>query len=192
MLIRQEFLDGIRKGSITLAFRRWRRPSVQSGGSLLTPVGKLEIGSVSQVSEAEISPDEARQAGYASREALLAELNQRSSGEVYRVEFGGLSPDPRIDLRETLPDEANRGMVLTRLHRLDTRAEGGAWTARVLEILALHPGVRAGEICGLVGMEKEAFKVNVRKLKNLGLTESLDTGYRLSPRGKAIRGVWKA
>jgi hypothetical protein len=28
--------------------------------------------------------------------------------------------------------------------------------------------------------------LNVRKLKHLGLTESLGTGYRLSPRGEAL------
>jgi len=37
-----------------------------------------------------------------------------------------------------------------------------------------------------VGLEKEAFKLNVRKLKNLGLTESLGTGYRISPRGRSV------
>jgi hypothetical protein len=45
--------------------------------------------------------------------------------------------------------------------------------------------VRAGDLCGVVGLEQQPFKVNVRKLKTLGLTESLDVGYRLSPRGVA-------
>lgn len=30
------------------------------------------------------------------------------------------------------------------------------------------------------------FKQDVRKLKELGLTESLEIGYRLSPRGKSV------
>ena len=30
VIFRQEFLDGIRNGSITIAFRRWRRPSVKA------------------------------------------------------------------------------------------------------------------------------------------------------------------
>jgi hypothetical protein len=34
-------------------------------------------------------------------------------------------------------------------------------------------------------MEMPPFKVNVRKLKALGLTESLEIGYRLSARGHA-------
>jgi hypothetical protein len=40
-----------------------------------------------------------------------------------------------------------------------------------------------------LGQEKLQFKVNVRKLKALGLTESLETGYRLSPRGVAFLRV---
>ena len=37
-----------------------------------------------------------------------------------------------------------------------------------------------------VGRDTLAFKANVRKLKGLGLTESLAVGYRLSPRGVAV------
>ena len=38
----------------------------------------------------------------------------------------------------------------------------------------------------MVGREKPPFKRDVRKLKELGLTESLERGYRLSPRGRAV------
>jgi hypothetical protein len=38
----------------------------------------------------------------------------------------------------------------------------------------------------MVGQEKMVFKLNVRKLKALGLTESLEIGYRLSPRGQIL------
>lgn len=189
MLFRQEFLDGIRAGTISLAFRRWRRPTVRPGGTLLTAVGQLRIGAISRVSEADISSEEARRAGFASREDLLAELNRRPSGDIHRIEIAGLRPDPRIDLRETVPDVDDRGEILLRLDRLDKRGTNGAWTRRTLDIIAAHPGVRAGDLCGFVGMEKEAFKLNVRKLKNLGLTESLGTGYKLTPRGEAIRAI---
>ena len=37
-------------------------------------------------------------------------------------------------------------------------------------------------------MEKAVFKSRVRKLKALALTESLEVGYRLSPRGEAVLG----
>lgn len=184
MLFRQNFLDGIRDGTVTLAFRRWRRPSVRPRGTLLTPVGELYIGSVSTVKLDQISASDARRAGYETREALLAELKIRTEGEIYRIELGPLRPDPRIALRESPATEVEVEQLLKRLRRLDARAP---WTLRTLEILGSHPGVRAGDLCGLVGQGKERFKLNVRKLKNLGLTESLAVGYRLSPRGAALR-----
>jgi len=52
--------------------------------------------------------------------------------------------------------------------------------------VAEHPARRAPELAALVGRETAAFKLDVRKLKELGLTESLEVGYRLSPRGEAL------
>lgn len=187
MLFRKEFLDGISTGAITLAFRRWRRPSVRAGGTLLTPVGQLSIKSVKPVALNRISEADARRAGYESREMLLDELQRRPEGEIYRIELGPLRSDPRISLRETrVVKQAELQSLRSRLSRLDARALEGAWTFRTLEALSSHPGVRAGDVCCLLGQEKERFKLNVRKLKNLGLTESLGTGYRLSPRGETL------
>ncbi len=193
MLFRNEFLDGIRAGTVTLAFRRWRRPTVRAGGTLLTPVGQLSIVSVDQVAASRISKADAQRAGFETRAALLEELERRDAGEIYRIELGALVPDPRVALRETpVGDEAELDVLRSRLSRLDARAATGAWTRRTLEILRAHPGVRAGDLCVLLGMEKEPFKINVRKLKNLGLTESLGTGYRLSPRGEELIGVLRS
>ncbi len=184
MLFRQQQLDGIRSGVITLAFRRWRRPSVRSGGTLLTAIGELSIPSVAPVELDQLTEADARRAGFPSREALVEELNRRAEGQVYRIELGPLRADPRIELRQSLADTEEESRALReRLRRLDERAGEGAWTRRTLEVVRAHPGVRAGDLCVMVGQEKEPFKLNVRKLKNLGLTESLGTGYRLSPRG---------
>ncbi len=189
MLFTQRFLEGIRVGRITLAFRRWRRPTVRTGGTLLTAVGQLEIAAVAVVPLDDISESDAARAGYDSRDALLAELARRTEGSVYRVELGALRTDPRIALRESPATSAEDSRTLVeRLQRLDTAATG-AWTRQVLEIVSAHPGIRAGDLCQLAGQEKDAFKINVRKLKNLGLTESLDVGYRLSPRGVALLGI---
>jgi hypothetical protein len=184
MIFRQRFLDGIRDGSVTLAFRRWRRPSVRAGGTLLTAVGQLDIVSIDEVSTTRISDGDARRAGYASRDDLLTELSGRTEGTIYRVELGALRPDPRVALRESATlDDAERREISRRLQRLDSSAPDGAWTRRTLEIIRDHPGRRAADLSQIVGMEKLPFKLNVRKLKALGLTESLEIGYRLSPRG---------
>lgn len=49
------------------------------------------------------------------------------------------------------------------------------------------PQTRAPDFAESLGRETLAFKRDVRKLKELGLTESLAVGYRLSPRGRALR-----
>jgi hypothetical protein len=92
----------------------------------------------------------------------------------------------RVALRESPARGEELRELKERLRCLDARARGGAWTLCVLEILAAHTGVRAADLCGLAGQEKGQFKRNVRKLKNLGLTESLGVGYRQSPRGVAL------
>ena len=186
MIFRQEFLDGIQKGSITVAFRRWRRPSVKSGGTLLTAVGMLHIRDVSLVSLESISDADARRAGYESRETLVEELTERSDGKIYRIELGALETDPRIALRKKRASDSDLQDLILRLERLDGRSNGAPWTRRVLDLVHDHPARRAGDLCKMAGQDKMSFKLNVRKLKTLGLTESLEVGYRLSPRGAAL------
>lgn len=55
-----------------------------------------------------------------------------------------------------------------------------------LQSIADRPATRAAELAAETGRPKAKFKTDVRKLKELGLTESLDIGYRLSPRGRAF------
>ena len=186
MLFRQDSLDGIRDGRITLAFRRWRRPTVRTGGTLLLPIGQLRIVEVRQIDEDDITDEDARRAGYASREVLREELRGRE-GTLYRIELGALGPDPRVALRKraALTDGELAG-INAKLAKLDANAPGGPWTRRVLELIHDNPAVRAGDLNGEVRMELVHFKAYVRKLKALGLTESLEVGYRLSPRGEAV------
>lgn len=178
MLLKVAHLEAIRRGEVSLVFRRWRKPSVKTGGTLNTAVGQLAIDEVAQVDPAAITQAEARAAGHASAEALRAEL--AGEGTVYRVRLRFLGADPR----EALRDDTDLTGVLEKLSRLDAR---GAWTARVLDLIAEHPERRAGDLAAMLGMETQPFKLDVRKLKALGLTESLEVGYRLSPRGQAAR-----
>ena len=186
MLIPRDTLDRIARGEITLAFRRWQRPTVKTGGTLLTRAGQLEIRSVDTVSAVSITNAEARDAGFDSREELLAELDRRGGGEIYRIAFGALEPDPRIALREAPLDEKQIDTLRAKLARLDVASPIGPWTRKTLEVIRDHPAVRAGDICKLVGQDRGTFKPNVRKLKAMGLTISLEFGYRLSPRGEEL------
>jgi hypothetical protein len=187
MLFKIETLERIRAGEVTLAFRRWTRPTVQAGGTLRTAVGVLAIDSLRPVALSEITQADAVRAGYASRARLVADLERRADGAVCRIAFRWLGEDPRIALRaadDLTPSDVD-GLAL-KLAALDGRGLAGAWTRAVLALVAARDGTTAGEIAGALGVEKAALKLRVRKLKDLGLTESLRSGYRLSPRGRAL------
>lgn len=186
MLFKRPILDGIAAGTVTLAFRRWRRPTVQAGGTLTTPVGVLAIETVDIVAADQVTEAEARRAGFAGRDDLLAGLGP-AEGKLYRVAFRLQGEDPRTALRQqddlTAEDVA---ALRQRLDRLDRAARHGAWTGAVLRLIGELPGARASDLATRFGRDTAAFKTDVRKLKALGLTESLEVGYRLSPRGRAL------
>ncbi len=68
----------------------------------------------------------------------------------------------------------------------DAASSAGPWTRQTLAIIDRSPGVRAPDLAAELGRDTPSFKRDVRKLKELGMTESLDIGYRLSPRGEAV------
>jgi len=184
--IRRPVLEAIAAGAVTLAFRRWDRPRVRPGGTQRTPVGVLEFTAVEPVDEAELTADDARAAGFADLAALRTA--QRGDGQLYRVAVRLTGPDPRVALRaKRRLSQADRAALDTRLARMDRASAHGPWTAAVLELIAQNPGVRAPDLAARMGRETLPFKRDVRKLKELGLTESLEVGYRLSPRGRAYR-----
>lgn len=187
MLFRQDVMRRIAEGEVTLAFRRWRRPTVKAGGTLRTRVGVLAIESVEVVGEEEVTDADARRAGAADREALLAALP--GEGALHRIEFRLAGPDPRVALRERSDlSPGERTSIDARLDRLDAASRHGPWTRTVLGLIAERPETRAPDLAASLGRETAPFKADVRKLKELGLTESLRIGYRLSPRGRAYYG----
>ena len=185
MLLDQGTLDGIREGRIDLQFRRWRRPTVRSGGTLLTAAGQLSIERVEAVAWDDVTEDEARRSGFDGRQALAAALGNRE-GTLYRVTVRFAGPDPRVSLRGRLPTSDEVGEIEARLKRWDRSSPVGPWTRDVMRLIAERPGVRAASLAEAVGQDRGRFKANVRKLKGLGLTESLEVGYRLSPRGAEV------
>jgi hypothetical protein len=186
VLIRRDVLDRIVGGEVDLAFRRWKRPTLKLGGTLTTAAGVLAVDAVDVVDELAITVDEARRAGYGSVEALRKDLARRSDGDVYRIRLHHAGDDPRIALREDADLDADQvAAIAARLDRLD-RARTEPWTRIVLELIRTHPTVRAPDLAASLGRETKGFKTDVRKLKALGLTESLLVGYRLSPRGEAF------
>jgi hypothetical protein len=186
MLIRRETLEGIVSGEIDLAFRRWARPSVTIGTRQRTVVGVIEITALDEVALESITDADAARAGAASA-AEIRKWLERREGTTYRIglRYGG--PDPRAALRETvIQSEDDFLQIADRLARYDASSRWGPWTTEVLLAIAAAPGTPAADLAARFGREKRLFKADVRKLKELGLTESLNPGYRLSPRGESF------
>ena len=186
MLIPAAILRGIADGTVTLAFRRWEAPRVRPGGRQRTSIGVIAFDAVEQVARSRLTATEARQAGLSSLPDLLRFVDRRSTGRIHRIRVRLEGPDPRIALRERVPDASEVVHILGRLERLDRASHHGPWTADVLRAIGERPSVPALDLAASFGRQRAPFKVDVRKLKELGLTESLRPGYRLSPRGRAV------
>ncbi|MCG7505470.1 ASCH domain-containing protein [Mesorhizobium retamae] len=185
MLFRQAILEAVARGDVTLAFRRWRRPTVKAGTGLRTAVGMVRIAAVEPIEEQDLTDAEAKAAGFADRAALLADLRSDGDRTLYRIVLDGIEPDQRLSLRgEAKLSEGDWHDLTARFARWDKAKPG--YFPSILSAIGAHPGKPAGELARAAGVEKLKFKQDVRRLKELGLTESLEIGYRLSPRGEAV------
>jgi len=95
MLIKLEVLEAIRRGEITLQFRRWTRPSVKPGGTLKTKVGLLKIGRIDDMRPEDVTAADARRAGFADLADFRKWLNTMKEGPLFqRIEVSYLSGPP--------------------------------------------------------------------------------------------------
>ncbi|GEP33831.1 hypothetical protein NSZ01_15990 [Nocardioides szechwanensis] len=184
MLLPMKVARGVADGSMDLAFRRWKRQDVQPGRTFKTVAGVVRVEEVSVVDADAITDEEAVRAGHPDADRLRARLAPDASLATYRVRLSWVGEDPRIALREDadLTDD-DVAALDARLARLDRASSHGPWTRQTLELIGRRPRVRAPDLAAEVGRERDPFKIDVRKLKNLGLTRSYDVGYDLSPRG---------
>ena len=182
MLFRSDILQGIADGRVTLAFRRWRRAAPADGSSLRTPVGVLRLERVTVIDDGDISPDDVRRTGMS-----VNELRRSIAGEgtLLRIELRLAGEDPRVALRHRVPERAEVQAIVTKLTRIDA-ASLAPWTAIYLRLIAGQPGIVSRTLARQAGIDVPTFKRRVRQLKELGLTESLEVGYRLSPRGRTV------
>lgn len=188
MLIKNVILDDIKAGRISLIFRRWKRPGVKAGGTQMTQRGVLAIDSVDVVTERKITDEDAIAAGFESKKELLAQLIERDEPtEIYRIAVRFAGEDPRKELRQNAdlsPDEIAE--IIAKVRKLDAGSKRGNWTQMYLQMIHDQPNTHAAILAEQIGLDIPHFKPWVRKLKALGLTESLRPGYRLSPRGEKV------
>ena len=185
MLFTAATVAGLIAGRVHCTFRRWEtvRPKV---GSRFTNHGiVIELTSIEPVEEAELSDVDAVESGFDSLKSLLRWTSSKGAGDLYRIGLVVVGPDPRIALRaSTQLDGEDRATLTAKLARMD-RAADRPWTIRTLRQIDEQPGVVSTELAAAVGEERAAYKSRGRRLTARGLTESLEIGYQLSPRGSA-------
>ena len=190
LLFQKRFLSGIVSGAITLTFRHWPRARVKPLGRYrVHPIGVVEVAGVERIRVAEISDKDAHRAGFDNRDDLLAYLKPAARGwfgpatEVFRIEMRYAGDGDWVPLsREDKLSAEDVAEIDRRLARFDREA---AWTRQALRIIQQHPRVAASKLAARIKRDKDAFKADVVKLKKLGLTQSFEVGYKLSPRGEA-------
>jgi len=184
MLLNRATAEGIRDGSVTVVFRRWEVPRARPGGTQRTVAGVIRFTSVDPV-VGELTDADARSAGLPSVQALRKADRGDRGGRLYRIGVTFDRPDERVSLREQVPSTADVTAIDDALDRLDRGRRTGPWTREILALIASRPGVRAPDLAESVGRDTRPFKADVRRLKELGLTHSLEVGYELSLRGRA-------
>ncbi|MUM19981.1 hypothetical protein FZI91_00335 [Mycobacterium sp. CBMA271] len=196
MLFEPRLRAGIHDGTISVAYRRWKRPQVKVGGRYrvgsdrirsMTEFDFIEVDAVDEIIACDIDDTDAHLAGYPSAEAARSDVGATGADRLYRLAFRKIEmADPRAELAAavalSVQDIAD---IDARLDRMDRSATVGPWTREVLREIARRPEIRAKDLEACSRWPDLAmFKVHVRKLKNMGLTLSLPVGYRLSPRGE--------
>ncbi len=188
MLLKSKLIEEIIAGRVSKVFRVWKRSTVKPGGTQMTKLGVLGIDEVEVVTEDEITDKDARESGYASKQDLIDHLLERTDEtQIYRIKLHYLGEDPRKALRQQADlsdDELNT--IIEKLRKLDENSQRGNWTQLYLQMIHDRPNTHAAKLAASVGLDIPHFKPWVRKLKALGLTESLRPGYRLSPRGQKV------
>jgi hypothetical protein len=184
LLFKKPFHAGLVAGDIRLTFRAWDKPRVRAGGRYRChPIGVLEVDRVSKVRVRDISEADARLAGFASRADVVAMLGGDTDREVFRIELHHGGDGDRVASALVLPSADEIAAIASRLARFDRDTP---WTRQTLRLIEKHPRIAASKLAAQLGRETQPFKIDVRKLKKLGLTQSFEVGYELTPRGRAL------
>ena len=184
MQFTKPYKEAIAAGRITTTFRTWRTPRAKLEGQYnIPPFGAIQVTGIRQLPLEKASAAAIRRAGFADRAALEGFLGVSGESPVYQVDFKYLGsaevkrPDTQRLHKSELAD------ITKRLTRMDSKRP---WTRKALSLIAAHPATRAGDLAPQCDMDTPTFKRNVRKLKALGLTQSMETGYQLTPRGQQM------
>lgn len=190
LLFQKRFHEGLVSGAVTVTFRRWDKPHVRVGGRYRChPIGVLQVDRVDRIVVRDITETDAKRSGFDTRADLAQYLRSArdesltDKTELYRIELHHGGDGDRVELAlETDLAPADIETIAKKLARMDADEP---WTAKTMALIDKHPRIAASQLAAKLGRETLPFKTDVRKLKKLGLTQSFEVGYEISPRGRA-------
>jgi hypothetical protein len=187
MLFQRRFHERIRSGDIRCTVRIWQSPRVKIGRRYALGGGAIVVDEIHETHLDDITPALARRCGFPSLADLLKTAKHGAGERVFVIDFhydGQLRARPPPETAAVSAEELAE--LVQRLDAMDRRSESGAWTLATLRTIEARPGVLAAKLAAKLGRPRDEFKRDVRKLKKLGLTFSLEIGYRLTPKGEAL------
>jgi len=193
VLFQRRFHDRIRSGDIRCTVRIWQRPHVKVGGRYALGSGAIVVDQIKETRLDEITAALAKRCGFPSLADLLKTAKHGPGERIFVIDFhydGKVAAHsrPETDLFAAV----EIAEIVQRLEAMDRRSKAGAWTLATLRAIDARPGVLAAKLARSLGRPRDEFKRDVRKLKNLGLTFSLEIGYRLTPKGVALLAMTAA
>jgi hypothetical protein len=92
MVFTKRLRPRIKSGRIRCSVRVWMQPHVKVGGRYAMDEGHIVVDSVTEIDEADITYDLARESGFESVEDLLAMARHGKGQNVYLIRFHYLPP----------------------------------------------------------------------------------------------------
>ena len=176
----------ITEGRLTHTIRTWKKPQAKPNGRYnIPPYGAIKVIEVTHTALKTIQPKQLKAAGYSSTDEAAHALSVRPGDLIWSISFEYLGRDEvkRPATTNVTLDEVDA--LKTKLERMDGNKP---WTKEVLNLISNNPGTRAADLAKKMQapLDTPIFKRQVRRLKALGLTHSLEVGYRLSDRGVQV------
>ncbi len=187
MLFKQKHLEGIKAGKVTLAFRRWKRTDLKKGSLIKTAVGTIEITDIATIKETHINDIDAKKAGFINLDSLLKSLHSEEEARIFKMHIRNYIElaRPKATEKSSL-SKGDINKLKAKLTQFDKYSRSGAWTNNILKTLHENPKATSTELSLKTGKTREWLQLNIRKLKNLGLTVNHDPGYELTKIGKML------
>ncbi len=95
MVFAKRLREGVCSGRITCTVRIWKRLHVREGGRYRVDEGEIEVESITPIGLPDITPELARESGFAGVIDLLKVAKHGSGDQIYLIRFHYVPPRKR-------------------------------------------------------------------------------------------------